>query len=213
VVAEVKREEIPPERRGRLLGLGMPDSLDVFERLSLLLPELPGLATLAIGQRHHPGLAARAGGHRDRAARTPDEIRGVGADHHQSTAHPTSTPASRRLLRTVIVCTSDSEKPAASNRSANRARPSSTGGLAEVGGEQVVPYARRADAVENMLPLHLAPCGVVKQRPAVSERDLIADREVLRRKLRMGDHDVRHAGGERRVGDGEDLLAGEVAGG
>jgi hypothetical protein len=54
---------------------------------------------------------------------------------------------------------------------------------------------------------------VVKQRPAVSERDLIADREVLRRKLRMGDHDVRHAGGERRVGDGEDLLAGEVAGG
>jgi len=48
------------------------------------------------------------------------------------------------------------------------------------------------------------------QASALRERDLVLDREPLRRELRMRDDDVLDALLERRVDDGERVVAGEV---
>ena len=112
------------------LGLGVAHLLDVLDGLAVDLPQLARLATLAVRQREHLGDAAGAGRHGDGAAGPPDEVRRVRADDEQPAAHAAATPASSREFDTVIVRISSSEKPPSSSRSANSARPSSTGGLA-----------------------------------------------------------------------------------
>ena len=56
----------------------------IFLTLSIvwpvLLPQLAGLALLAVGERDHARRAAGRGGHRERAARAPHEVGRVGAD-------------------------------------------------------------------------------------------------------------------------------------
>ena len=128
VVAEVERPELGAQRPRRLLGLGVTNLLHVLDRLALDLPQLARLAALAVGQREHLRDAAGAGRDGNGAARPPDEVRRVRADHQHAPAH--AAPASSRELPTVIVRISSSEKPPSSSRSANSARPSSTGGFA-----------------------------------------------------------------------------------
>src|SRR5581483_9973468 len=86
--------------------------------------------------------------------------------------------------------------------------------IAEVAGEEVVPGGR-ADAVEDVVERRLAAVrraqAALEQAAFVRERDLLLDREVLRRKLRVRDDDRPHALLERAVDDGEDVLAAEVA--
>jgi hypothetical protein len=96
VVAEVQAAERGAEMAGRSLRLLVTDLLDVLDRLALLLPQLAGLAALAVGQRDHLRLAAGRDRLRDRAARTPDEVGGVRADHLHAPRHPPASACSRR---------------------------------------------------------------------------------------------------------------------
>ena len=126
----------------------------------------------------------------------------MGADDEHAAAHA----ASLWDCCTDIVWISSSVKPPSSRRSANSARPSSTGGLA--GWPRSVESRLRSAPVARMpsktcSQVHLPVWGVVKQRsssaPALGERPLVGDREVLARELGMGDDDVADAGGERGV--------------
>src|SRR5581483_3327054 len=125
VVAEVEAVELGAERGGcprRLAGAHLLDPLDRHPRL---LPELAGLALLAIGQREHLRRPTRGGRDRDRAAGPPDEVGRVRSDDEQL-RH--AAPARRRDCPTISSCTSSSAKPAPSRWSAQSASPSSTGG-------------------------------------------------------------------------------------
>src|SRR5579875_4083837 len=139
IVAQVQAAEVRAQVRDGPLGLLVAHALDVIDRLSRLLPQLAGLAALAVGESEHARPAAGTGGHGDRTAGAPDEVGGVRSDHHQPplvaagprsfSAHQGSAPATRLELITAIVRTSCSVKPAASSRSTTIAIPSSTGGL------------------------------------------------------------------------------------
>ncbi len=87
VVAEVEAVERRAERGRGALGLAVADLLDVLDRLVLLLPQLAGLAALAVGERDHGGLPAAEGRDRDRPAGAPHEVGRVRADHHHPAAH------------------------------------------------------------------------------------------------------------------------------
>ena len=112
-------------------------------------------------------------------------------------------------------CTSSSSKPARAAGRPSAPRPSSTGGfadLAEVGREHRVLGPGGADRLVRRCSQAILPvCGVVKQRSsrraARGQRGLVVDREVLRGEVGMRDHDLAHALLERRVDDGEDLVA------
>ena len=77
VVAEVEAAEARAERRGRL-RLGVAHALDVLDRLALLLPQLAGLAALAVAQRDHLAHRRRSWrprSRRPRARRSPPNAR------------------------------------------------------------------------------------------------------------------------------------------
>src|SRR5215207_9994983 len=74
VVAELPALEIGPYRPGGLLGLLMPDPLHVLDRLARLVPKVPGLAALAVRERHHPRLTTSRGPGSDRARGPPHEV-------------------------------------------------------------------------------------------------------------------------------------------
>src|SRR4029077_7327238 len=102
----------------------------------LLLPQLAGLAALAVGERDDLGRAALLHRLGDRAAGAPEEVGRVGADDLDAPAHAPArsraellASAIHRVFCTAIVRTSASPKPASRKRSAMIARPSSTGGL------------------------------------------------------------------------------------
>ena len=126
IVAEIQALELCAERGRRSLRLAVPDLLHALDGLSLLLPELAGLAALAIGEREHACRSASRGRDRDRAARAPDEVRRVRADHEELSRH--DAPASRLDCVTISSRVSSSSNPAPRSRSAQSARPSSTGG-------------------------------------------------------------------------------------
>ena len=193
----------------------MAHRLHVLDRLALLLPQLARLAALAVGQRDHLRVAAGAGADRDRAAGAPDEVGRVRADDEQPPAHP----ASRALLTTVMVWISSSVKPMLEQPLREQRQPvldRRVRRLPEVGREQVVLDARGPDPRREMLPRALAGVrrreAALEHRAARRQRDLIVDRQVLRRELRVRDDDVADAARERRVDDREDLVAAEVAG-
>src|SRR5581483_4416439 len=125
VVAEVEALERRAQRGRRPLRLARAHLLDPLDGHPRLLPELAGLALLAVGEGEY--LRCAAGGARDgdRASRPPDEVRGVRPDDEQP-RHP--APASRRDCPTISSCTSSSRNPASSRWSAQSASPSSTGG-------------------------------------------------------------------------------------
>ena len=90
--------------------------------------------------------------------------------------------------------------PAPSRRSAQSASPSSTAGIArvaEVAREERALDADRAHPVEHVLPGRLPAERraerALEQAAAVGERDLVLDREVLARELRVRDDDPRDA--------------------
>ena len=58
IVAEVEALELGAERRRRALRFAVADLLHALDRLARLLPELPRLAPLAVGEREHARLAA-----------------------------------------------------------------------------------------------------------------------------------------------------------
>ena len=126
IVPEIEALELGAERGRRPLRLPVADLLHALDGLSLLLPELAGLAPLAVGQREHARGAAVRRRDGDRAARAPDEVGGVSADHEELARH--AAPASRRDCPTIISRTSSSSNPPPSRRSAQSASPSSTGG-------------------------------------------------------------------------------------
>ena len=174
VVAEVERAELGAERGGGLLGLGVADLLDVLDRLALLLPQLAGLAALAVGERDHLRGAAVAGGDRDRAAGAPHEVGGVGADHEHAAAH--ATPAATRVLdghgADLLVA-----EAASRNRSAISASPSSTGGLKRCPRSEPQSGLRAPTARVPRRRLPAALAGVrgrerpLQQRAALGQRD------------------------------------------
>ena len=88
--------------------------------------------------------------------------------------------------------------------------------LAEIGREHRVLGPGGADRLEDALPGDLAGVrrreAALEQGAARGERGLVVDRQALRREVGMRDHDLAHALLERRVDDGEDLVAREVAG-
>ena len=96
VVAEVERLEFGAERRGGLLGFFVADLLDALDRLAGLPPELARLAALAVGECDDLGGAAAARRDRDRAARAPHEVGGVGADHQHAPRHRPASACCRR---------------------------------------------------------------------------------------------------------------------
>ena len=110
----------------RLLRLAVADLLHALDGLVRLLPELAGFTPLAVGEREHARRSFVRRRDRDRAARAPDEVGGVGADHQELARH--AAPASRRDCPTIISRTSSSSNPPPSRRSAQSASPSSTGG-------------------------------------------------------------------------------------
>jgi hypothetical protein len=96
VVAEVEELDLGTESGCRGLGLVAADGLDLIERPALE-PLARGFAALAVGQAGHHGAVAAEGRGGDRAARSPDEVPGVGADdeervggdcHGASESHP-----------------------------------------------------------------------------------------------------------------------------
>src|SRR6187397_1560627 len=78
-------------------------------------------------------------------------------------------------------------------------------GIAEIAREEVALEADRAHAVEDVLEGRLAgerrAQAALDQAAALRERDLVLDREPLRRELRMRDDDLLDALLERRLDD------------
>ncbi len=95
VVAEVQAAEGCAEMRRRRLGLGVPEPLDVLDRLALVLPQLAGLAALAVGQRDHLRLAAQRHRLGHGAAGAPDEVGGVRPEHLDPLRHRPASGCSR----------------------------------------------------------------------------------------------------------------------
>ena len=126
IVAKIEALELCAKRFCRSLRLAVPDLLHALDGLSLLLPELAGLAAFAVREREHACCSAIRGRDRDRAARPPDEVRRVRADHEELSRH--DAPASRLDCVTISSRVSSSPNPASRRRSAQSARPSSTGG-------------------------------------------------------------------------------------
>ena len=127
VVPEIEALELGAERGRRPLRLSMADLLHALDGLSLLLPELAGLTALAVGEREDARRVPIRCRDRDRAARAPDEVGGVSADHEELSCHA-AAPASRLDCPTISSRTSSSSNPPPSKRSAQSASPSSTGG-------------------------------------------------------------------------------------
>ncbi len=120
--AEARAERPPPAASASLVA----DLLDVLDRLVLLLPQLAGLAALAVGQRDHLGRATRLDGLRDGAAGAPDEVGRMRADDLD--AAQSDRPAS--ACSSPPSCGPPPRRSrASSRRSAISASPSSTGGL------------------------------------------------------------------------------------
>src|SRR5829696_5093512 len=59
VVAEIPALETDPDHPGGLLSLLVPDPLHVLDCLVRLVPKVPGLAALAVRERHHPASPPR----------------------------------------------------------------------------------------------------------------------------------------------------------
>ena len=199
---------------GRRLGLRVADPLDVLDRLALLLPQLARLAALAVGERDH--LAPR------RRPRPPWRPRRPRARRSRPSARRSPAAAAHRprpasaCSSTAIVRISSSLKPAARNRSAMIARPSSTGGLndlAEVGRPDRVRSAPTARvAAKHLLPRALA--GVRRRERALHQRARAGQLAADRRPLSRCDGNsgcvttiVSMPASTRRVDDREDLVA------
>jgi hypothetical protein len=78
IIAEIVELDVAAEDLRGLLGFGEPRGLHLVERHSRLAPHLGALAALAERKAHDLHVPAALGVKRDRAARAPDEIAGVG---------------------------------------------------------------------------------------------------------------------------------------
>ena len=127
IVAEIEALELGAERGRRPLRLAVPDLLHALDGLSLLLPELAGLAALAVGEREH---ARRPAVRRSSTAIAPPARQTKSAECAPITRSflRHDAPASRRDCPTIISRISSSSNPAPRRRSAQSASPSSTGG-------------------------------------------------------------------------------------
>src|SRR5215208_795892 len=78
VVAEIPALETDPDHPGGLLSLLVPDALHVLDCLVRLVPKVPGLAALAVRERHHPRLPTSRDRGRNRARGPPHEVARMG---------------------------------------------------------------------------------------------------------------------------------------
>ena len=195
IVAEVEAVELGAERgRRRALGLAVADLLDLLDRLALLLPQLAGLAALAVGERDHLAAPPPAAV----TATAPPARQTKSAEWAPITMHPAGSQWLRpgqpaRVGDRHDVTPPRSPKPAASNRSTISAMPSSTGGL-NTWPRSVdstvfsAPVARML--VDPALPRHLPGVrgreAALEQRAALGQRELVLDRTGSGRGTRDG---------------------------
>src|SRR5215211_210062 len=89
VVAEIPALETDPDHPGGLLSLLVPDPLHVLDCLVRLVPKVPGLAALAVRERHHPRLPTSRDRARNRARGPPHEVARMGPHDQQLPAAAT----------------------------------------------------------------------------------------------------------------------------